>query len=239
MIDLYKYKYNWIDELQATEDSVKIEIKGGMHQKHNHRYGSYASPYFVKKNTSAQHRLSITYSPNYLYPIDSANLSQLEINGNLTLRDNEQNVVGNLGGLTQANLPRIWPSFGYLGGAREVFMEFGRNAKVKLQKPHKFSIPGKLDFYRQDDDEMLNLPFVENLLQSSMSLFLANEISSESGSLYIIVSTLRNSSWEDRVLPTSSDAVLIFETSSTISLLVSSDGRAKGNSSIVLLFIAR
>lgn len=162
-MDLYKYSFVNKTELIPTDDLVMFNIRGGSITKHNGRSGSYVTPYYLDKNYSVQFRLSISYSPNFRYELDSNRMLALEQNGNLEFLDNIQVKLGTISQLKPRNLPRTWPAFSYFGGAREVFIKFPKNSQIPLNNEYTFQIPGRFDFYHADDDEEVKLAFLDNL----------------------------------------------------------------------------
>ena len=146
-LDFFKYTFAIIPALLASDDNIVFPIKGAGVPKHNGRKGSYVTPYNGSKNYSAQFRLSISSSPNFKNMIDSADLLSLERKGGLKLLDNKQNNLGSVTTLKLDDLPRVWPSYGYFGGAREIFLDFDKSTQLKLAQKYKFNIPGRRDFY--------------------------------------------------------------------------------------------
>jgi hypothetical protein len=122
------------------------------------------APYPLGGNFSAQYKLSISYSPNFRYKLDSTEMLTLEKSGRLELLDNQQNKLNSISQLKLEDLPRIWPSFGYFGGAREVFIKFPKNSSIPLKYQHAFRIPGRRDFYHADDDEQIKLSIISGMM---------------------------------------------------------------------------
>ena len=184
-LDFFKYTFNNIATLVASDDNVIFSIKGAGIPKHNCRIGSYVTPYKVSKNYSAQFRLSLTSSPNFRNMIDSADLLSLETKGGLELIDNKQKNLGTLSNLKLADLPRVWPSYGYFGGAREMFVAFDKSTQLKLTESPKFHISGRRDFYHSDDDEELKMQLILNILQGINSLLGQDDLQNETGNAKI------------------------------------------------------
>ncbi len=182
---LYKYSFNAMKEISASEDKVLFSIVGGKFTKHSGIKGSYLTPNGNFQNYSAQYRLSITSSPNFKHRIDPAELSILESGGKVQFLNNQHADIGPLGLLTEVKMPRVWPSFGYFGGARELFAKFESPTTLKINRTHKFKIPGKRDFFQQDDDEMLDLSSVESILKGTVAYYLNSDRSIENGNAKI------------------------------------------------------
>jgi hypothetical protein len=163
-MDFYKYSFDKKPALIATDDLVKFPIFVGGVPKHNGRTGSYVVPYTLGGNFSVQYKLSISYSPNFLYKLDSIEMLELEKSGILELLDNQQNKLNPISQLKLEDLPRIWPSFGYFGGAREVFVKFPKKSSIPLKYQHAFKIPGRRDFYHADDDEQIKLSLISGIV---------------------------------------------------------------------------
>ncbi|MEM0135025.1 MAG: hypothetical protein QXU18_07355 [Thermoplasmatales archaeon] len=162
-MDLFKYSFNEIFEINASDDSVKLPIKGSRNKKHNGRTGSYVTPYRSYQNYSSQYKLSITYSPNFRYKLD---VNALQHN-RITFLDDKQKDLGPFSKLDTGKLPRVWPAFGYFGGAREIFVEFKSDIKLKIERQfYEFKIPGRMDFYHSDDDEEVKGQFISNFEQN-------------------------------------------------------------------------
>jgi hypothetical protein len=164
-MDFYKHSFDKMSALFPTDDLVKFPINGGGVPKHNGRSGSYVTPYPLGGNFSAQYKLSISYSPNFRYKLDSTEMLTLEKSGRLELLDNQQNKLNSISQLKLEDLPRIWPSFGYFGGAREVFIKFPKNSSIPLKYQHAFRIPGRRDFYHADDDERIQRFLIKGLVE--------------------------------------------------------------------------
>lgn len=185
-MNLFKYTFDQRAMLTASDDNVKFPIKGAKVTKHNGRKGSYVTPYRVGKNYTAQFRLSITSSPNFRYRLDSNDLLSLESLNSVKFLDNRQNNLGTLSSLKLDNLPRVWPSYGYFGGARELFVEFNQGTQIKLDKrKYHFKIPGRRDFYHSDDDEEVKIQLIKNILQGMQSLLGQDDLQSETGNAKI------------------------------------------------------
>lgn len=180
-MEFFKYTFKDILSLGASDDNIIFPIKGNSVLKHNGRKGSYVTPHNISKNYSAQFRLAISFSPNFRNMLDSKELLCLERNGGLRLLDNEQHQIGSLSTIKLDDLPRVWPSYGYFGGAREIFLEFHKNALLKLARNYTFNIPGRMDFYHSDDDEEVKMKFINSVLQGIYSLFGEEELEISDG----------------------------------------------------------
>ena len=162
-MDFYKYSFDKKIVLSPTDDLVQFNIREDSNAKHNGRIGSYVTPCYLDNNYSVQHKLSISYTPNFRYKLNKIYLLGLEQTNKLNFFNNKQDKLKTLSQLDPECLPRTWPAFSYFGGAREVFIEFPKNSQIALDNECTFKIPGRLDFYHADDDEELKLAFIDNL----------------------------------------------------------------------------
>ena len=175
LINFYKYSFDSKTELIARPDTINFKLGTTSNPKHNGRNGAYVTPFSVSKNYLAQYKLSITYAPNFRYSLSQNDIIDLYCGGKLELLDNEQNGLNDPSRITEAELPRVWPSFGYYGGAREVFLRFDSGEKLGLDPPYIFSIPGNRDFYHSDDDEPVHFN-IDNILSGIIENFSDIEI---------------------------------------------------------------
>ena len=189
-MDLYKYSFNSLNEISASEDKVSFSIIGGRFTKHDGSKGSYLTPNGNFQNYPAQYKLSITSSPNFKYRIEAMDLNVLESKCKVLFLNNKHENIGPLKSLTLAKMPRVWPSFGYFGGARELFAKFESPNTLKINRTHKFKIPGKRDFFQQDDDEMLDLSSVESILKGTAAYYMNSNRSIENANAKIYGSSV-------------------------------------------------
>ena len=178
MTYFYKYFFSQRSFLSSHKDTVIFDIDISNPKKHNSREGSYVTPDRFCSNFFSRYKLSITYVPNFRYELNMNTLQRLFKSNKLTLLDNKQQEINSIYALDLEALERVWPSFGYYGGAREVFLCFDTNSKIDLKLDHQFPIPGNLDFYHSDDDETISFDLdyliagITNLYQSqNESLF--------------------------------------------------------------------
>ncbi len=166
-VELFKYSFDNKTHLDASEDLVRFPIYKSGNMKHNGRSGSYVTPYRTLRNYSSQYKLSITYSPNFRYELDVNDLLSKDIR----FLNNNQSDLGNYSDLKEDKLERVWPAFGYYGGAREIFVAFNRGFHLNIgQSWYKFNVPGRMDFYHSDDDEEVKDKLVLNFVQNLYSL---------------------------------------------------------------------
>ena len=173
-MDLFKYTFDKISTLSASDDNILFPIGVAAPAKHNGRKGSYVTPNRFSGNYTTQFKLSITSSPNFRYKLDYECLLNLNQEEKLKFLDNNQADLGPLPEINSKSFPRVWPSFGYFGGAREVFVEFDESSQLKLSRSYKFKIPGRRDFYRSDDDEEVKSELIRNI-QTNIRFFLGQQ----------------------------------------------------------------
>ncbi len=176
MMPFYKYSFSQRSFLSSYKDSVIFDIDISNPKKHTSREGAYVTPDQLCSNYRSRYKLSITYVPNFIYELDMNTLQTLFNDKKLTLLDNKQREINDICNLDIENLNRVWPSFGYYGGAREVFLCFDSNSSINLNLSHQFPIPGNLDFYHSDDDATISFS-LDDLIDGITNLYRSlNEI---------------------------------------------------------------
>lgn len=171
MLDLYKYSFGLINELVANNDTVNFPIRSSGPRKHNGRKGAYVTPNLLRGNYRAQYSLSITSTPNFRFTLDQGNIRSLENSNILSFLDNNQVDLGHSSSLTLEKIPRVWPSFGYFGGAREVFLAFDKGSSIGLTRRRRYRIPGGRDFYHFDDEENIRPVLLDGVVQGLLDAF--------------------------------------------------------------------